>query len=303
MKFGVLGFGYDHFSGFGDQLSERGFYTANLGDNTQTIAMRRLYRACGVGDDEIVLINRDRLSEYDGDEACLIMNGVFFEHCFPVPPKIRPIFMGFHAKEAVLRRFHDHLRGFQPIGCRDGATAELCARYGIEAFVTGCVTLTLDPVAPRSAADRLLVVHGDGVGALPAAILGHVPRDLLARAEFIHHRLPVFEHPLSPATCAHLEAYEMALLSRYVHSAALVLTPLHHVAAPCMAMGIPVIVCRTAMDDRFSFLATLTPIHTPETFGDVDWSPQPAAVEAVSRAFVDRVAAMVAGMRQGGGRP
>lgn len=58
MKFGVLGFGYDRYELFAQQLERKGYYTVNLGDNTQSIAMRYVYRQAGISDEEMILVNR-----------------------------------------------------------------------------------------------------------------------------------------------------------------------------------------------------------------------------------------------------
>lgn len=278
LKFGVLSFGYDGFSWFEDQLAKTGAYTVNLGDNAQSIAMRDVYRRLGVGDDQIVSVNRDTIPAYAGPPCILVMNGVFPKHSFPIPANITPVFVGFHAKADVINDNLDTFKRFEPVGCRDIATTRRMTAAGIRAFTTGCVTLTL---APREAAPprtRLLIVYGSE---FPASILRHIPRDLSDTAELIYHRHPVGLYPLTPERCSEIERYENSLLQRYRRDATLILTPLHHVATPCMAMGIPVIISRFANDDRFSFLETLMPIYTPERFAKIDWRPRPVDVSRV----------------------
>jgi hypothetical protein len=99
--------------------------------------------------------------------------------------------------------------------------------------------------------------------------------------EFIFHRLPMTNFPPTAQQCAEAERYEQALLNQYRTEATLVLTPLHHVASPCMAMGIPVIVCRHKSDPRFSFLQKLIPIHLPGDMERIDWDPAPLDLTSV----------------------
>lgn len=281
MRFGILGFGYDKYRHFARQLECNGYYTVNLGDNTQSIAMRQLYRQFGVSDEEMILVNRDTLSTYDGEQVILIMNGFMEKWCFPIPDAIIPIFIGFHANEAVIRQNVDFLKSREPIGCRDSATTELMQFHGVNAFTTGCLTLTLPPRSIVPPMPKLLVVYGSKIGALPSQVLKYIPAHLADTAEFIFHRFPVSSHPLSSQQCLEIERYEKGLMEQYQARATIVLTPLHHVCTPCMAMGIPVIMCRNDLDPRFSFLRSLLPIYTPERFSQIDWDPKPVDVDSI----------------------
>lgn len=283
MKIGVTTFGYENFAVFREQLSSQGYYAANLGDNMQSIAARRLLARLGVPDADVVPVNRDTLASYAGPDIALIMNGVFAPWCFPVPPQVTPIFIGLCVREPTIARHRDYFARFQPIGCRDVTTQQLFEKHGVEAFVSGCLTLTLAERQAPMKADKVLIVHGSGAGAFPSAMLKWAPPRILEDIEFVYQRLPSFRHPLDREAQQHAEAYAEGLLKYYAETARLVITPLHHAAAPCMALGIPVIIARNAHDARFSYLAQLTRIHTAEDFDQIDWSPQPVPMDAVRR--------------------
>jgi len=289
MKFGVLGFGYENFPYFQQQLELKGYYTANLGDNAQSIATRNIYRQFGISDDQTVTVNRDSLATYDGEEAVLIMNGVFDKkECFPVSERIIPIFIGFHAIDDVVKDNVAYLKKHEPIGCRDSATTALLTSYGVAAFTSGCLTLTFPtrPDAPRGT--KLLIVNGwDHL--LPSQAIKYIPDHLADTIEFIYHRIPVFSHPLSPQQCKNIERYEEDMIAQYRDRATLVLTPLHHVCTPCIAMGIPVIVCRNTNDIRFSYLEDIMPIYTPERFATINWEPEPVAIDAIKSGLIQMV--------------
>ena len=289
MKFGVLGFSYSGFDHFAYAIKRGGYYTANLGDNAQTIAARHVYRTLGVRDEDMILIDRDTLGGYAGPPAFLIMNGVFLERNLPTPPQIKPLFVGFNASEAVIRKHRDWLKLHEPIGCRDSHTADLLRNERVEAFTSGCVTMALPLRTSVPELGRLLVVYGTGAGALPMQVLRHVPPELLSSAELIYHRLPSSEYPLSPETCTWVERLELEILRRYRDEAALVLTPLLHVASPCLAMQIPVVVCRIDLDSRFSLLRQLMPIYTPDRLGEINWRPQIVNVLFYANAIIGRV--------------
>ncbi len=72
MKVGVLTFGYEGFEQFSRQVAERGFFTANLGDNMQSIAVGRALGQRGVGPERAVSIDRDTARHYDGPPIALV---------------------------------------------------------------------------------------------------------------------------------------------------------------------------------------------------------------------------------------
>ena len=294
MKFGVLGFSYAGFEHFSRALEDTGHYTANLGDNAQTIASRHVYRTLGVRDEDIILIDRDTLTQYAGPPAHLIMNGVFLEDSLPTPPQIAPIFVGFNAPESVIKKHRDWLKKHEPIGCRDAHTTSLLQAMGVNAFTSGCVTMALPARTHGPEARRLLVVYGARAGALPMSVLRHIPTDMLGNAEFVHHRLPCGELPLPPEMCAWAERLEADILRRYRDEAALVLTPLLHVASPCLAMQVPVIVCRYDLDPRFSLLQQIMPIYTPDRIDEIDWHPPIIDISGYANAIIQSVKAGIA---------
>lgn len=95
-------------------------------------------------------IQRESLRTYQGEDATVIMNGWFMHHPNQWPPakSIHPIFLAFHlnvlAQEHVLSQEGiAYLKEHEPIGCRDYYTVNLLKAKGINAFFSGCLTLTL----------------------------------------------------------------------------------------------------------------------------------------------------------------
>jgi hypothetical protein len=226
------------------------------------------------------------------------MNGVFYDRNFPIPNAIHPIFVGFCTKSAgLVERYRDWFKRFEPIGCRDFATAELMRAHGIEAIVTGCLTMTLPRRQAPPAKGRLFVVHGSGAGQLPSECLKYVPDVLLDSAEFIHNRLAANEIPLSAVSRAWIERYQAHLLDRYRTEASLVLTPLLHVASPCVAMGVPVILCRKNHDTRFDYIKTLLPLYTPDDVAAIDWTPSAIDINRTAARLTAMVMQSLASIR------
>jgi hypothetical protein len=69
---------------------------------------------------------------------------------FPYHPNLRPLYLSFHVNrldmlsEAAL----EELRRHGPVGCRDWTTVFLLLSAGVDAFFSGCVSLTVDALVP-----------------------------------------------------------------------------------------------------------------------------------------------------------
>lgn len=289
MKVGVLTFSYATFDHFEESLARTGAYSINLGDNAQTIAARQLLLRLGACADDIIEVDRDTLSSYSGPPVQLLMNAVFRPQSFPISDHVTPIFLGFCARPETLALSADYLKRHEPIGCRDDATADALKTLGVDAFTSGCVTLTLSPRRDAKRPPRAYFVHGAGAGAFPGQALAHAPQNILNDAEFLFHRLPVFQFPLPVSQQRAAERYEAILLDEIRDNATLVVTPLHHIAAPSIAMGVPTIICRKETDARFSFLQKITPIFVPGAFDAIDWAPSALDVSTVRRAYEERL--------------
>lgn len=116
----------------------------NIGDYIQAVAASQyLNRIDGY-------IEREQLKEYEGDDCTVIMNGWYMHNPEQWPPsnRIKPLFVSFHMNKMVVEKFLsnasiDYLKKNQPIGCRDTYTMELLRNKGVNAYFSGCLTLTL----------------------------------------------------------------------------------------------------------------------------------------------------------------
>jgi len=118
----------------------------NIGDYMQSVAAMNFY-----GAEEIEFLEREELDSYkNSTKVPTIMNGWFMiepEH-FPPSDSIDPFYVSFHLTPKTEKRFFsektiEHLKQHQPIGCRDTDTVKLMQKYGIDAYFSGCLTLTL----------------------------------------------------------------------------------------------------------------------------------------------------------------
>jgi hypothetical protein len=116
----------------------------NIGDYIQAMAASQFL------DEVDVYIEREKLKEYEGYPVKLIMNGWFMHHPENWPPSsyINPLFISFHINSTVKEFLLDsesisYLKKHEPIGCRDIGTMNLLKKNNIEAYFSGCLTLTL----------------------------------------------------------------------------------------------------------------------------------------------------------------
>lgn len=236
----------------------------NVGDNIQSLAAKQYLPFV----DEY--INREKLNEYSGDKVKVIMNGWFTHNIHNWVPSehIDPIFVSFHMNNtAAPFMLSDngiaYLKKHAPIGCRDQFTADTLNAKGIEAYFTGCLTLTLDSykVADSQRSDKVYIVdplynypraekifyspkntirnilNGTAfqLGKKKKHLKGFISAELLQDAEFINQEPP-------SNTYTDEEKFKMAedLLNKYAR-AKLVITSRIHCALPCLALGTPVI--------------------------------------------------------------
>ncbi|QYK41496.1 MAG: hypothetical protein KF887_19395 [Paracoccaceae bacterium] len=289
MKFGVLSFSYASPDRPEHRTSDLRRDGINLGDYVQALAVRRLYAEFGIAVADVISVDRDTLPDYRGPSVILPMNACFTDRSFPLPPQIRPVFVGFQAAPPVVARQAAWLRQYQPIGCRDHATAAACRAAGIAANVTGCLSLTFPRRTSTPRQPCVMAIFGKGAGAFPAEVLQRMPERLQRSTVFVYQRLPVARLPLDAEACTVAELQSAAMLSDYRDRATLVVTPLHHAAAPCLAMGIPVVLARRTANDRFSVLARLLPLHLPPFEAPINWNPAPVDTGPLAERLIRRL--------------
>ena len=148
MKYGYLSFGRNPAQG-------RVQY-GNLGDWYQSFAVRELFRKMGVPESEIQAVGRTDVTTYRGARTRLVLQGCFLHMkgapVFPVSRDIDPCFFGFHCLSALDRKGLASLPDDLLIGCRDEPTFRRMQKMGKRAFLSGCLSMTLDkrPAAPEN---------------------------------------------------------------------------------------------------------------------------------------------------------
>jgi len=222
-------------------LSHEG--TDNLGDDIQAIAARAFLPRVDR------LLPRERLDEDPGEPLALILNGWYMNEPahWPPNPALAPLVTSFHLSDRRPRRWRlwqptpavallareggDYLRAHGPVGARDRATLALLRANGVEAHLSGCLTLTLK--APPG-----VKLHGRVVACdLPDAALAELARRIGEAPIAVTHRI-------DPAlSIARRLRQAEAMIALYSGAKAVVTTRLHCVL-PCLGFGTPVLFLR-----------------------------------------------------------
>jgi len=285
--------------------------TENLGDYIQILASLRLLETLdlrpGIYLDRDTELANPPATDSGANRILLPLSG-WFKHMAGSDPQwpphhgIIPVFIGFHVRPyqcpALLEpRSIDYMKAHGPVGCRDLFTVRVLREKGVPTYFSHCLSLTFPRRTPEQVGDRIVVASRD--------------RDIidLLPLEYRNDHVYVNHYAVKDGFSAYL-AEARDLLAFYRTRARLVITTFLHCAMPCIAMGIPVVVFlprprydfqTTSDEERFSGLMQIAPVHRFGNTADVDWSPQPLAIESlkekVSLDFQNRVAAALRSAR------
>ena len=124
-------------------------YTINMGNEIQSIAARRFLPKIDY------YIEHEQLNLFQSPEKVkMIMNGWYFDCIKSWPPSdsIDPLLISMHfnlsrkdtGKILTSQKSKDFLSSYGPVGCRDYPTLKLLNKLDIDAYYSGCLTLTLE---------------------------------------------------------------------------------------------------------------------------------------------------------------
>ncbi len=223
------------------------YNTPNIGDDVQSLAARQYLPQVDR------LVNRDALNTLPNQASSLstIMNGWYMDkpENWPPAPEIRPLFVAFHlgkhCRGTLLQdKYKEYYREHGPIGCRDHATLAAFKEAGLDAYYSGCLTLTLPAVEnPKRedvvfcdpfGADVKYRFHRQGDAYYDNLIKKIIPEDVAATAKHVTHEISGD----MPAEERYAGAEKF--LDLYAN-AKLVVTCRIHCALPCLAFGTPVL--------------------------------------------------------------
>lgn len=231
--------------------------TGNIGDEIQSLAARQFLPRVDV------LVDRERMKEFPSPEPVkMILNGWYM--CepaqWPPAPAIAPLLTSMHIadKRPVTAAWFDgdnrrYLLEHGPVGARDTATLALLERYGVPAYFSGCLTLTLQRNDQAVRGDYVCAVDVDRETL--AELRARTARPVIP----VTHWLPRHMEPEDTFVFAEM------LLDLYQRAHCAVTTRLH-AALPCLALRTPVLLLSTAESSRFAGLDVLTRHCTREDY-------------------------------------
>lgn len=224
------------------------FNEVNIGDYIQSLAaLQYLPKKCIP-----ILVDRDTIQYYHGPKIKLLMNGWFFikEGNKFTSEQIEPLYISFHIQNNIKDiRMIEHLKKFEPIGCRDKYTYNLLVKKGIKAYFSSCLTTTLDIQYYKddSLRNNEIIFTEFKFGYLKEA-------DLFLRKlkNYNFSNITYLTHTFN-ANISHLKRFKIAnnILKKY-EKAKLVVTTKIHAALPCLALKTPVIFVNKKYD-KFRF--------------------------------------------------
>lgn len=245
--------------------------SSNIGDEIQSLAAKRfLPRVDG-------FVDRDGQQRYETKDACKLIANAWYMHSFdawPLDANIDVLFTSVHIDPSARdffksERMVSYLKAQGPIGTRDIGTKKFLLSIGVDAYFSGCLTLTLPRVnATRSSSILLVDCPGRFEQNFPDAlrkditVLTHQYSAFDAYSKRIGARMGLEVEPI-------LLKKANSLIKRY-SEARFVITTRLHCAMPCLAMGTPVLLLRPRDDDpRYEGLLELLWTEKKEDFASV----------------------------------
>lgn len=281
MKFGRLVYNYT-----GETIAGKdGIY--NIGDNFQTFAIDNVYKRMGIGSDDIININACEMKNYDGEYVIVLVAGYasHYKRFNQLPPsgKIIPLFFSFEMSDESCDDIVPYLKEHAPIGCRDEATMQLLRRKGIEAYTSGCLTITLPKRIKEPTQKKVFFID------IPSSLESYIPEELKENCEYVTQEGIIKQVPMTEEERLEIDKLAQDTFVRYKEEATLVVTSRLHAAAPCLALGIPVILAIENIDSRFSWLDKLIPLYDYDHFEQIDWNPVAVDIEPLKEQILNNV--------------
>lgn len=180
-----------------------------------------------------------------------IVNGWFLYNKlnWPPSPYIDPLFVGIHfttnSSYGITEEYldgvgKDYLNRNGKIGCRDYHTLDLMRKREIDAYFSGCMTMTLSPFPGVAKTDKIMLV--DVYEDAEHFVKEHAAGE---NVEVFSHNLPISGRGKE---WEERRKFVETVLKKY-QSAKLVVTSRLHCALPCLALGTPVVLVYEESDD------------------------------------------------------
>ena len=239
--------------------------STNIGDDIQSYAASLLVN-------NPVYCDRERLDELT-NKTNLLCNGWFMESEKNWPPAecVKSLFISFHISTKNLdimtsAKAISYYKKHQPIGCRDYHTLDVLRKHQVDAYFSGCLTLTLPKYEGTRGEDILFVdvLRTNYTKNYREAIVKNIiPNSYKDKVQFVSH----ISDDLKALDRESRMQQAKQMLDTYA-KAKIVFTSLIHCALPCVALGTPVVFIDfgfnndSAKRDRFNGIIDLFKIES-----------------------------------------
>ncbi len=237
----------------------------NFGDHLQNIIIKDLYDKMGIDKSDIYVLDFNEISTYNGEYLVLPINQAISHNMQNfLSPRIIPVFLGISRDStAITNEECQYFRRFEPIGCRDEAVFNFLNRKGVDCYLNGCITMTMDARKRTPKNARPYVIEA------PQYALDAMPQEIKNSAIFLENTCyGIYEDIVGTGT---LEELVRTRYQELKENASVVITSRMHVASPCIGMGIPVVLVRSTIDYRFSWIDKYVKVYGPEDKENIDW--------------------------------
>lgn len=257
----------------------------NLGDDIQLLAIENLYNYMKVDYRDVIRIEFSDLYTWEGEELVVPISFPIISYnnemnitCFS--QKIYPVFLALSIlSESLGERDIEYLKRFSPIGGRDNHTFNIMNKYGIPAYLFGCMTMTF-PKVWNDDNNKDMVFCVD----ISDKLLESIPDNIHRKCVYLSNAYDIEEIEGRPEDKAR-EVYELL-----IKKASLVITARMHVAIPCIAAGIPVVFAKDVYSYRFVGINRIIKIYSEEEYSLIDWQVKPIEYEEIKQKMLELAA-------------
>lgn len=250
-------------------------YTTNLGNEIQSIAARRFLPQVDC------YIEHEKLDSFDCDDNVkTIMNGWYVDCPTAWPPsdKIDPLLISMHFNTSTKQERIDAILSDESkqyfaqhgkVGCRDMHTVEFLNDNDIDAYFTGCLTLTLDSGSQKPPLDDgndYIVVNMEEADEIISFLRQKTDKKIY---KIYQNMMPSFKkafpgempkwlYNLTSQYTSQEKFFMAENLLRIYENASCVITDRLHCALPCLAFKTPVMLFNERnMKERFDGISNL----------------------------------------------
>lgn len=248
-------------------------YTVNLGNEIQSIAARRFLPKIDY------FIEQHKIQEFNEDSDVKTIMNAWYLNCpeaWPPSRNIDPLLVSMHfnsipfTKDAVLSdESRQYFNDYGPVGCRDVYTEEFLNENGIDAYYTGCLTLTLDSANkynPKDESNDYILINSDFSDKLISYLKDKTDKKIYSINQDFAPSFKKAWPGMMPQSLynhtSYFDCHEKLFLAenmlRLYENASCIITDRLHCALPSMALKTPVLLFSTRQkQERFDGLKNL----------------------------------------------